>query len=260
MSKLFEGFDAKAFESYWPFFVGIGVGVTFAGMVILWDLFMVGFALLAYGIYGWLQMNKDLKPLEGPLVSAKRGEHVLAGLTTRKLGMWLFLASEMLFFSGLIGTSLGLRIRANDWPEPGEILNVPLTAANTFILICSSVTIVEALKSIQEGKQKRFKFFILMTLILGATFVSIQGVEYYLLWNHEHLTPSSSIYGTTFYTQTGFHGAHVSAGLVALAFVTHKAFKGGYTKKNHEEVELMGLYWHFVDVVWIYLFTIVYLI
>jgi heme/copper-type cytochrome/quinol oxidase subunit 3 len=260
MSKLFEGFDAKAFEGYWPFFLGIGVGVTFAGMVIIWDLFMVGFAMIAYGIYGWLQQNKKVTPLEGPFITAKRKDHVLAGLTTRKLGMWIFLASEILFFSGLIGTSLGLRVRAGDWPDPGEILNVPLTAANTFILICSSVTIVEALRSIQEGRVKRFKFFILATLLLGAAFVAIQGVEYYLLWNHEHLTPSSSVYGTTFYTQTGFHGAHVSAGLVALIIVNIKAFKGGYTKESHEEIELMGLYWHFVDVVWIYLFTIVYLI
>jgi heme/copper-type cytochrome/quinol oxidase subunit 3 len=260
MTKLFEGFNAKTFESYWPFFIGIGLGVLFAGMVVLFDLFMLGFALLAYGIYGWLSMHKNLKPLEGPLVNAKPEDNILAGLTTRKLGMWLFLASEMLFFSGLIGASLGIRIRAGDWPAPGEILNVPLTAANTFILICSSVTIVEALRAVQEGKQKRFKFFILMTLILGMLFVSIQGVEYYLLWHHEHLTPSSSLYGTTFYTQTGFHGAHVSAGLVALIFVNIKAFKGGYTRERHEEIELMGLYWHFVDVVWIYLFTIVYLI
>jgi heme/copper-type cytochrome/quinol oxidase subunit 3 len=260
VGKLFEGFDAKAFQSYWPFFVGIGIAILLTGLAISFDLFIMGFAIMAYGLYGWLSMHKNLTPLEGPFVTEDPKDHILGGISTRKLGMWIFLGSETLFFAGLIGTSLAIRSRAGDWPEPGEILNVPLTAANTFILICSSVTIVEALKSIQMGNQKRFRFFISATLALGALFVIVQGYEYWALWHHENLTPSVSTYGTTFYTQTGFHGAHVSAGLVALAFVTAKAFKGGYTTESHEEVELMGLYWHFVDVVWIFLFTIVYLI
>lgn len=259
-SKLFEGFNAKAFESYWPFFVGTGVAILMAGLVLSFDLFLIGIALMAYGLWGWLSMHKTLKPLEGPYINEKPGKHILAGITTRKLGMWIFLASETLFFASLIGTALGIRVRSVDWPEPGEILNVPLTAANTFILICSSVTIVEALKSVQMDNQRRFRIFITATLILGAVFIMIQGFEYWSLWHHENLTPGGSTYGTAFYTQTGFHGAHVSAGLVGLAFVSAKAFKGGYTSKNHEEVELMGLYWHFVDVVWIFLFTIVYLI
>jgi heme/copper-type cytochrome/quinol oxidase subunit 3 len=254
-----NGLNLKAFDSYWPVFVGLGIGVLFGGLFVQWDLFMIGFVLVAYGLYGWMKQNKKVKPLEGSLLEGNKKEHILAGMTTRKLGMWIFLASEILFFGSLISTSLGLRVRADSWPEPGEILNMQLTAANTFILICSSMTIVEALKSIQQGNQKRFRIFITATLILGIVFISIQAFEYYELY-HAGLTPSVSTYGTTFYTQTGFHGAHVMGGIVALALVTAKAFKGGYSKESHEEVELVGLYWHFVDVVWIFLFTIVYLI
>ncbi|MEE9592345.1 MAG: cytochrome c oxidase subunit 3, partial [Thermoplasmata archaeon] len=105
---------------------------------------------------------------------------------------------------------------------------------------------------------------LLITLALGITFLSIQGVEYVGLIA-EGLTPFASpvppaAYGATFYIQTGFHGAHVTGGVIAMVYVTLKAMKGGFTAKNHDTVELMGLYWHFVDVVWIFLFTIVYLI
>lgn len=247
------------FNSYWPVYLGIGIPLLLAGLLVYFDVFMIGFVIFAYGVYGWVRQQEKLRPLEGHLLSEKPDKHILAGITTRKMGMWIFLASETMFFSGLIGASLALRAHAHSWPEPGEILNVPLTATNTFILICSSMTMVEALKSIQEGNQRMLRVYILATLLLGMTFIGIQAWEYSLLI-HEGLTPSESLYGTAFFTQTGFHGAHVSGGLVALFIVTVKAFKGGYTQDNHEEVELMGLYWHFVDVVWIFLFTIVYLI
>jgi cytochrome c oxidase subunit 3/cytochrome o ubiquinol oxidase subunit 3 len=182
------------------------------------------------------------------------------GVTTNKLGMWVFLASEIMFFTGLIGSYIILRFGAsNSWAAPGEVLNVTVTAVNTFILICSSVTMVKAFAAIEDGDQKMLKIWLLATVLIGATFVGVQLFEYTELVHHGFL-PSSGLYGSTFYSMTGFHGFHVTVGVICMSWVTLKAFRGGYTQENHQGVEVIGLYWHFVDLVWIILFTIVYLI
>ncbi len=196
---------------------------------------------------------------------------VVAGGENMKLGVWLFLASEVMFFTALIGGSLTIRRVSAAWPKPGEILNIPLTSLNTFILIVSSLTVVKALAAIQEGDQRRFKRFLLATLALGVVFLGIQAYEYQKLI-HEGLKVAEAFemegtgavypatYASTFFVQTGFHGMHVFGGVIWLCIVAFKAFKGVYTPKDHLGVELFGLYWHFVDLVWILLFTIVYLI
>jgi cytochrome c oxidase subunit 3 len=195
----------------------------------------------------------------------------------QKLGMWVFLASEVMFFTGLIGAYIILRFGTDAWALPGVPLEeggtplaINLTAFNTFMLICSSVTMVKAFAAIEHGDQKALRRFLLLTVLLGASFVSIQVIEYIKL-AHEGflphcseelaaLVPNCNLFGSTFYTMTGFHGTHVTLGVVALIWVTVKAFRGAYTKENHGGVEVVGLYWHFVDLVWILLFTIVYLI
>ncbi|NJK79167.1 MAG: heme-copper oxidase subunit III [Chloroflexaceae bacterium] len=201
------------------------------------------------------------------------------GVSNRKLGIWIFLASEVIFFSALIGGGILLRLQTppDQWPVPGEVLNVPLTSLNTFILIVSSVTVVQALAALQDNIRWRFQLFLVCTFILGAIFLGIQVYEYNLLIGHgltfteyvpytahgaEHGAAEavSSVYGTAFYIQTGFHGAHVFLGVMWLGFVMIKAFFGGYSPDDYEGVEIFGLYWHFVDLVWILLFTIVYLI
>ena len=196
-----------------------------------------------------------------------------------KLGMWVFLLSEVMFFTSLIGTYIILRFAHPDhWAAPGVVLNVPLTAFNTFFLICSSVTMVKAFAAIQKGDQKGLKMWLLATIVIGAAFVGIQAIEYSKL-AAEHFVPMAAkyapvgrngveggpivggpLYGATFYTMTGFHGAHVSIGVLCLIFVLIRAMQGKYTEADHRGVEVIGLYWHFVDLVWIVLFTIVYLI
>lgn len=191
---------------------------------------------------------------------ASRYEPTSFKVKDKKLGMWIFLASEVMFFTGLIGSYIILRWgAANPWPEPGEVLNVPITAGNTFLLICSSVTMVKAFAAIEDGNQKMLKAWLLATAIIGACFVGVQIYEYSELIHHEFL-PSSGLYGSTFFTMTGFHGFHVTVGVLCMLWVTVKAFRGGYTQADHQGVEIIGLYWHFVDLVWIILFTIVYLI
>ena len=197
----------------------------------------------------------------------------------KKLGMWVFLLSEVMFFTSLIGSYIILRFAHPDhWTDPGVVLNVPLTAFNTFLLICSSVTMVKAFAAIQQGDQKGLQRWLLATILIGATFVGIQAIEYVGLWGegfvpmldsyhavgrgnpHEGPSLGGPLYGANFYAMTGFHGAHVSIGVLCLIFVYVRALRGTYTADSLEGVEVIGLYWHFVDLVWILLFTIVYLI
>jgi heme/copper-type cytochrome/quinol oxidase subunit 3 len=173
-----------------------------------------------------------------------------------KLGMWVFLLSEVMFFTALIGSYIILRsARPEAFAEPGEVLNVPLTAFNTFVLICSSVTMVKAFAAIENGDQKGLRLWLVATVALGAFsghgFVPVAAA---------YAAEGEALYGATFYTLTGFHGAHVTLGVLAMIWITVRAFRGRYTQESHGGVEVMGLYWHFVDLVWIILFTIVYLI
>jgi cytochrome c oxidase subunit 3 len=186
---------------------------------------------------------------------------------TQKVGMWVFLCSEVMFFAGLIGSYIVLRFGASEsWANPGEVLNVPVTAVNTFILICSSVTMVKAFAAAQEGDQKGIRRYTLATAVLGAVFLGVQVFEYTELvlhgeWQGSHgFTPSAGLYGATFFTMTGFHGFHVFLGVVCLSWATIRAYRGHWGADNYRGLEVLGLYWHFVDLVWIILFTIVYLI
>ena len=206
-----------------------------------------------------------------------------SGVYNAKLGMWIFLGSEVMFFTALIGSYIILRFGTTGaWAQPAAVLNVALTAVNTFLLICSSVSMVKAFAAIADGDQKKLQFWLLLTVLGGATFVGIQVFEYLKLAGHgfipaayregselAHLAATdpvkygletSRLYGSTFYTMTGFHGFHVTCGVVSMIWVYFKARRGGYTQQDYRGVEVIGLYWHFVDLVWIVLFTIVYLI
>jgi heme/copper-type cytochrome/quinol oxidase subunit 1/heme/copper-type cytochrome/quinol oxidase subunit 3 len=183
----------------------------------------------------------------------------------RNWEIWVFLASEVIFFGALIGTGIAMRLGSDAWPDdPADVLDVPVTAVNTFILICSSFTMAKALESIGKGDVDKLKQFLLATIALGIIFVSIQAFEYTQLFDHNKVALTDDaefpLFSSAFYLQTGFHGAHVTAGVLMLLFVYLRARNGGYTKENHKYVEFVGLYWHFVDLVWIMLFTIIYLI
>ena len=199
--------------------------------------------------------------------SGRRGRHVLrhydppgpnTGIGHAKFGMWVFLASEVMFFTGLIGAYIILRNATPNWPLPAERLSLGLTAFMTFLLIISSMTLVLALSAIQRGAQARFRMFLGLTVLLGVAFVGLQAYE----WSHflAHSTPGTDMFWGMFYTLTGFHGAHVTIGVIALAICYVRALRGGYTEERHGDIEMTGLYWHFVDLVWIILFTIIYLI
>ena len=254
--------------SVWPFVLALAGGIGFAGVITWFPLATAGVVLLAAGLAGWLL--EDARGVRFGEIKEATEPGIFKFVSIRKLGMWLFIVSEIFFFSAIIGNSLALRTRAPYWPSPGvdSPLNIPLTALNTFILITSSFTMVQALKGIEKGNLRLFRGALLATLILGITFVSIQAYEYNKLFFEAHLTPwmnpiepQLATFGTTFYMQTGFHGAHVTGGVFGLAYLNYKAWKKDwFTPHSHEGVELVGLYWHFVDIVWIFLFPIVYLI
>ncbi|MCX6027783.1 MAG: heme-copper oxidase subunit III [Chloroflexi bacterium] len=183
--------------------------------------------------------------------------HTNTGLDNRKLGMWIFLATEVMLFSALIGGFLSMKARSP--ADAHHVLNIPLTAVNTFILIVSSTMVVMALSAIEEGDVKRLRNFMLATLLMGATFLSIQIFEYNHLLS-EGFTPAGSLFGGGFYTVTGFHGFHVLIGLIWCLRNIVMTTQGKFTQAEHVGIEVFGLYWHFVDVVWILLFTIIYLL
>ena len=196
----------------------------------------------------------DSPAQDHPIYDYDSGPPVARG----KFAVWLFLATEVMFFSGLIGAYIVLRSAAASWPDPQERLAVNVTAVNTFILITSSWLMVKALFASKRGDRGGILKWLAATILGGATFVGIQVYEYIQLI-HEGALPHVDIFWSTFYIMTGFHGSHVVVGVIWLGVVWFRALAGKYTAKNHLGVELAGLYWHFVDLVWVLLFTIVYL-
>jgi cytochrome c oxidase subunit 3 len=189
--------------------------------------------------------------------------------TLGKLGMWMFLAGDAMGFGALIVGYGALRLYSANWPQPSEVLGIGLTALMTFILICSSVTMVKALSAIQHGDQAGLRKFLSLTILGGVVFLGLQAYE----WSHlifgagmtirqpPHDFPdATTLFGATFYILTGFHGMHVSGGVIYLFCVLMRAMRGAYSAEYAYPVEIAGLYWHFVDLVWILIFTFVYLL
>ncbi len=184
-----------------------------------------------------------------------------------KLGMWLFLISDAMSFGALLAAYGAIRASAAEWAPPSEVLGIYLTAGMTFLLICSSVTMVKALEAIQNGNQSRMCAYLGLTILGGVIFLGLQAYEWTHLITHgltfttlPHEISGSTLFGPTFYTITGFHGAHVTGGVIYLTVILIQGLRGTYTAAYNHKVEILGLYWHFVDLVWIMVFTFVYLL
>ena len=194
-------------------------------------------------------------------VPAVHGDHdTHTGSTNAKLAMWLFLSSDCLFFGAFISTFLLYRDRAGQaGPSPSDVFNIPFTSVTSFILLMSSLTMVLALAAIQRGDMRRFRIWILATALFGVTFIGGQIFEFTEFYR-EGLHLGTNLFGTTFFVLTGLHGAHVTMGIVWLLSLYGWSVQGRLGPEKSEAVEIAGLYWHFVDVVWIFIFTAVYLI
>lgn len=183
------------------------------------------------------------------------------GLYNAKLGIWLFLASEVMLFGALFSSYILLRTGAAEWPRGDEILNIPLATLNTFILIASSVTVVMAWASLRLNDFKKFRLYLWMTLLCGLGFMVIKTIEYTSKFEH-HLYPSHDNFMATYFTLTGLHGLHVLGGMIVFAYLLGPGAKMWKSEPERftNRIEVVGLYWHFVDLVWIFLFPTLYLL
>ena len=192
--------------------------------------------------------------------TAAANDHVTStGLSDNKLLMWVFLGSECLLFGGLISTYLIYRGRFAAGPAPGDIFDIPFTSVSSFVLLMSSLTMVLALSALQRGDIRNNRLWLLTTALLGSLFIGGQVYEF-TTFLREGLGYTTSPFSSAFFTLTGFHGVHVSVGIVMLMSLYVSSLRGNLRRESAETVEIIGLYWHFVDVVWIFIFTVIYLV
>ncbi len=181
------------------------------------------------------------------------------GIESGKLGMWLFLASEVMFFAGLLSAYIVLRAAHPAWPGAGGHLSVPIGTANTLILICSSMTMALSVGAAAQRDAGRTRLFLILTILLGLTFLGVKAFEYDAKFHHG-IGPSTNIFWSCYFALTGLHGFHVLIGAAANGWVLSKTGDPRFWSERSHLVEVSGLYWHFVDVVWIFLFPLVYLL
>jgi len=239
--------------SIFPLTIALGAGVMGTGLIVgWWRLIAIGAGVMILGIIGlgfeypsWGEEGHDGEPAPG------------GGTDLRKVGVWAFLGSECVFFASLISTYIVYKSRNAGGPG-ASILEIPLTSFSTFVLLMSSLLMVLALAATQRGDRLWERIWLLGVAVFGLIFLGGQAYEFTHFY-HEGLALQTDLFGQSFYTLVGFHGAHVAVGVLWLLVLAAAAFMGRLGKSRALSVELAGLYWHFVDVVWIVIFTLVYL-
>jgi heme/copper-type cytochrome/quinol oxidase subunit 3 len=196
--------------------------------------------------------------MEIPYIVEARAD---TGVNNGKLGIWLFLASEVMLFGALFATYLMLRVGATHWPAGRELLSVPLATLNTVVLITSSVTMVMSWASLMRGSLKHYRLFMGATVLLGLVFLVVKYFEYSAKFHH-HLFPSTNTFLAIYFTLTGLHGLHVLGGMLVNTYFLGPGTRLWRTDPEWftNRVEHCGLFWHFVDLVWIFLFPVLYLL
>jgi heme/copper-type cytochrome/quinol oxidase subunit 3 len=202
----------------------------------------------------------DLAITPGHGAAEAHEEHATTtGLPNTKVAMWMFLASECMLFGALISTYVLYRGASQTGPYPNDVFDIPYTSVSSFVLLASSLTMVLALAAAQKRDVSRMRLWLLATALLGLTFVGGQVYEFTTFYD-EGLSISTNLFGTTFYVLTGFHGVHVTVGILMLLSLVGFSTADRLPDDAAFPVEMVGLYWHFVDIVWIVIFTVVYLI
>jgi cytochrome c oxidase subunit III len=213
-------------------------------------------------------MTAEATVMQVPHAEQEGAGHVEGGINTALLGMLLFIGSEVMFFAGLFAAYFNARAAAQpNWPpeglqhviDPFPSAPIPfLPVIATTVLVLSSVTMQYALWRIRKGDRTGMNRALALTLIMGIAFLGAQAIDYIALVDHEGFGINSGIYGTLFFTMTGFHGAHVFGGVVGIAVILLRGLAGQFSARHHIAVEAVSAYWHFVDVVWIFLFLTLY--
>ena len=245
-------------SSFTPLLLAIGIALFFLGLVIDFPLAMGGLAILAIAL---LKMFKDnVEEKFADFKESLEERWPLEFLSKEKLGVWAFLVSEILIFGSLIVAYVYVRLSSSSWPVASQSHDITIGTVNTIILLTSSLAMVYGLYSISTGNVRGLRIGLLSTLALGSSFLIIKlGVEWPTYYRNG-FTISSGLPGSTYFVLTGLHACHVAAGLVAVGYLLVRAFNGGFTSSKHSAVENIGLYWHFVDIVWMFLFPLFYLI
>jgi heme/copper-type cytochrome/quinol oxidase subunit 3 len=237
--------------SAWPLVMAVGVVMAAAGALIHVAVVVAGALVLVVG--GWaFALEHHRNPAHVDQVG-------VLGVDHRKLAMWVFLGSECLFFGTMIATYLAYRGGSVVGPYPHDVLNIPLTTLSTFDLLMSSLLMVLALSAVQRGDRRQARRWLFGTAFFGLIFLGFQAWEF-TEFVHEGLTLQQNLFGSTFFVLTGFHGGHVALGVAMLLTLWILDLRGRLGAQDAIKVEVVGLYWHFVDVVWIIIFTVVYLI
>jgi cytochrome c oxidase subunit 3 len=196
---------------------------------------------------------------------ATAGAHAQRGVDTALMGMLLFIASEMMFFAALFGAYFNVKSTAATWPPQGTDFITPFDAPYlpiivTMILVSSSFTMQWGVSRIRRGDRTGMNRAIALTVILGVIFLTLQVADYMNLSANENFGINSGVYGTLFYTMTGFHGAHVLGGVIGMSVILSRGLQGQFSARHLVAVEAVSAYWHFVDIVWVALFSTIYLL
>jgi len=242
--------------SWFPIVLAAGIVVAGVGMITRFAVVPIAALVVLLAIVGLgferATAGEGAQPDGGT-------DQSLGVLDNRKVGVWAFIGSESIFFASLISTYLVYEGRSTTGPRAAEILSIPLTSVSTFVLLMSSLLMVLALAATQRGDGRWSRIWLLGTAGLGMVFLGGQVYEFSHFY-YEGLALQTNLFGQTFYTLVGFHGAHVTVGVVWLLVLARAAFAGQLPARRSLAVELCGLYWHFVDVVWIVIFTLIYLL
>jgi cytochrome c oxidase subunit 1 len=237
--------------SHWPITLALGIGVAAVGALTHLALVVLGSLIVLYAAFHFaLEHHRD---------SAHFDQTGTAGIDHRKIAIWAFLGSECMLFGTLIATYMAYKGRSVTGPHPHEILNIPLTTLSTFDLLMSSLLMVLALAAVQRGDRGQARLWLLGTAVFGLIFLGFQAYEF-THFVREGLTLQQNLFGSTFFVLTGFHGGHVALGVLWLLSLWVLELRGKLSPVDSVKVEVAGLYWHFVDVVWIAIFTLVYLV
>ena len=192
-------------------------------------------------------------------IAVQDHHYTSTGLDTWKIGFWAFMGSECLFFGTLITTYMVYKGASISGPFPEDVLNIPLTSISTFVLLMSSTAMVLALDQVRKGNKRNTLISLAGVIVLGSIFLGFQVYEF-IHFVHEGLTIQQNVFGSSFFVLTGFHGAHVTVGVIWIATLFIRSLMNELPPAKALQVEIAGLYWHFVDIVWIVIFTLVYLI
>ncbi|MBI2184909.1 MAG: cbb3-type cytochrome c oxidase subunit I [Thaumarchaeota archaeon] len=239
--------------STWPIIISAAAFFTLLGLLMGFPVLQLAVAFGVIAVYGYGRERFTVRHEE----NAESWPY--QGVENVKLGVWIFLASEVIFFSALLGAYIFVRVNSATWPAAGQILSIQHGAVNTFILLTSSFTAVLALVSAKAGSRKYTMLSLLTTLVLGLAFMLNKASEWKELIEHG-FTFNSGLPASSYFITTGAHGVHVAAGLATIVYLIIRAAEGRYTKGDSGTIEHFGLYWHFVDIVWVFLFPLFYLL